>query len=109
MTTPIIMTVLITIKSQKELLDFPKDIYSKFTNYFDILEKGKPLSIKYFKRLSGTILYEFRVKAVSGIYRGLAGEGKSNLIVVLFFHKKSQKTPKNAIKTALSRLRALKK
>jgi len=49
-------------------------------------------------------LYEFRVIGKSGIYRGLAGEIKKDLLVVLFFHKKTQKTPSKEIRTALTRL-----
>jgi phage-related protein len=101
------MKVLITTKSQKELLEFPNDIYSRFINYFDVLNEGKFLSSKYFKKLSGIRLYEFRVKGKSGIYRGLAGEIKHDLIVVLFFKKNTQKTPRKEIASALSRLNQL--
>jgi phage-related protein len=101
------MRVLLTSKSKKELLSFPEEIYSKFTNYFDILEKDRSLGNKYFKKLSGTNLFEFRVKAKSGIYRGLAGKIKPNLVVVVFFKKKTQKTPLKEIKTALYRLKTI--
>jgi phage-related protein len=99
------MRVLTLDKAEKELRDFPLEIQKQFLNYFKDFENGEILSLKEFKKLSGSDLYEFRVKGKSGIYRAIAGRVKPDLIVVVFFHKKTQKTPKEILKTAGNRLR----
>jgi phage-related protein len=101
------MQVKTTEKADKELLKFPNEIRRRFFKYFRDFAKGEILTTKVLKKLSGHELYEFRVKGESGIYRALAGKINPNLIIVLFFHKKSQKTPTQLIQTAERRLKSI--
>jgi len=91
-------------KADKELKKLPLKIQKKFLNYFQDYSEGLPLSEKIYKKLKGSDFFEFRVKGESGIYRAIAAKVSPDLIVVLFFHKKSQKTPVKEIKTATSRI-----
>ena len=87
-----------------ELKDLPERIVSKFIQIFRIRSKGEELSRKNFKSVAGTRLFEARVKDKSGIYRGVCGRLGTDLVVVLFFKKKTQKIPRDVLRTAQKRL-----
>lgn len=57
---------------------------------------------KYFKNLTGTSLYEIRVKVSRNIFRIFCFFDKGKLIVIINgFQKKTQKTPKKELDKAL--------
>lgn len=94
----------------KALEEFEKldiSVKKKFFNIFDSFIDNHEISSTKFKKIIGTKLYEARVKAKSGIYRGIGGYAKPNFVVVLFFQKKTQRLPRKELKTALLRFNQL--
>ena len=67
-----------------------------------IIEKYKAVSAKYFKKLVNTKdLWEVRVSSGSNIFRLLCFfDGDAVIVLMHAFQKKTQKTPKQAIKIA---------
>ena len=70
-----------------------------------LVEEQKNVSVKYFKKMSNTDdLWEIRVGYSSNIFRFLCFFDGATLVVISHaFQKKTQKTPEQAIKTALKR------
>jgi len=59
---------------------------------------------KFWKKLSGSDLWEVRIEYVGNIYRVLAVLGKGNRVILLHgFQKKSQKTPRQDMEIAQQR------
>jgi len=105
MTTSINRRLLFTGQAKKELHKLPPEIRVRFMKSFHLFRSGDELTIKLFKKLSGNELYEFRVKGLGGIYRGLCYQKRSELIVGRIFHKKTDKTPLREIDTAIKRIK----
>jgi len=95
-------------KALKELSYFDASVRTKFHKIFAIIEEcGKRLPTKQFKKIVNTDLFEARVKHRNETYRGIGGFVKPNFIVVLFFQKKTQKTPVKELKKAIKRYKNL--
>ena len=79
----------------------------KIDYVFFLIENTERVPAKFLKHLEGTDgLYEVRVKAGRDIFRIFCFFDKGKLVVLLNgFQKKTQKTPRQEIKTAL-RLKA---
>jgi len=98
------MKVFFDIKAQKEFEEFVEPVQKKFDFVLKTLrEIGRldfPDSRKVYRNL-----YELRIK-FQGEYRGLyAYLIQSQIVILRFFRKKSQKTPIKDLKTAKRRLK----
>lgn len=73
----------------------------------NIIEEYKNVSAKYFKKLVNTNdLWEVRVSSGSNIFRLLCFfDGDAVIVLTHAFQKKTQKTPKKAIKIAEKRMK----
>ena len=94
-------------KVDKELGALDAGLKAKFLHIAEMLESFGPEQVKepYCKPL-GNKLWEIRMKGRMGIARAIYVTIKNRKIVVLHaFVKKTQKTPKSAINTALKRLK----
>ncbi|MDL2313456.1 type II toxin-antitoxin system RelE/ParE family toxin [Desulfovibrio sp. OttesenSCG-928-C14] len=100
------------VENLDELVDtefdaLPKDIQAKFMHLAVLVEEvGLPaLREPYVKHIQGK-LWELRVKAKSGLGRGLYCTVTGKRVIVLrYFQKQSGKTPRNEITVALERMR----
>ena len=85
----------------------PKDIQAKFMHLAALVEEVGLTALRepYVKHLQGK-LWELRVKAKSGLGRGLYCMITGKRVIVLrYFQKQSGKTPRNEIAIALERMR----
>lgn len=90
----------------EELAVLDATFKAKFLHISEMLENFGPEQVKepYCKPL-GNKLWEIRMKGRPGIARAIYVTVKNKKIVVLYvFVKKTKKTPKKAIDTALKRL-----
>ena len=73
----------------------------------NIIEEFTKVPAKYFKKLVNTDdLWEVRVSSGSNIFRLLCFfDGEAVIVLTHAFQKKTQKTPKHAIKTAEQRMK----
>ena len=95
--------VVLDKRAEKELKKLTSDVKAKFIAYFDILARDGRLAEPYGKRLNKD-LFEVRVK-YKGQYRAFyAYIQEDNILILVVFQKKSQKTPLKKIKTAYYRL-----
>lgn len=100
------------VENLNELVDaefetLPKDIQAKFMHLATLVEEVglTALCEPYVKHLQGK-LWELRVKAKSGLGRGLYCTVTGRRIVILrYFQKQSGKTPRNEIAVAIERMR----
>jgi phage-related protein len=100
------------VENLDELVDaefdaLPKDIQAKFMHLAALIEEVGLTALRepYVKHLQGK-LWELRVKAKSGLGRGLyCTVAERRVIVLRYFQKQSGKTPRNEIAVALKRLR----
>ena len=93
----------------KELDELPVDMRAKLDRIIHLIEELGLHNVRepYVKPLQDK-LWEMRVKGRDGIARAIYVTVKDRRIVILHaFRKKTQKTPKGAIRTALSRLQEL--
>ena len=93
----------------KELDELPVDMRAKLDRIVHLIEELGLHNVRepYVKPLQDK-LWEMRVKGRDGIARAIYVTVKDRRIVILHaFRKKTQKTPKGAIRTALSRLQEL--
>lgn len=84
----------------------PKDIQAKFMHLAALVEEVGLTALRepYVKHLQGK-LWELRVKAKSGLGRGLYCTVTGKRVVVLrYFRKQSGRTPRNEIVIALERM-----
>lgn len=91
----------------KEFDALPKDIQAKFLHLAALVEELGLTALRepYVKHLQGK-LWELRVKAKSGLGRGLYCTVTGRRVIVLrYFQKQSGKTPPNEISIALERMR----
>ena len=87
----------------------PKDIQAKFLHLAALVEELGLLALRepYVKHVRGK-LWELRVKAKSGLGRGLYCTMQDRRVIVLrYFQKQSAKTPRDEIALALERMRIL--
>jgi len=69
---------------------------------FKIIENQDLVSSKFFKKLSGTDIWECRIMWESNIFRFLAFFEKNNVVILTHgFQKKTQKTPSSEIDRAV--------
>ena len=100
------------VENLNELVDaefdaLPKDIQAKFMHLAALVEEVGLTALRepYVKHLHGK-LWELRVKAKSGLGRGLYCTVAGRRVIMLrYFQKQSGKTPRNEIAVALERMR----
>ncbi len=104
-----VWTVELQPEAEAELLGMPADILARFLHIAELLEAFGPqqVGMPHVRHLEGK-LWEMRMKGRDGIARAVyvARSGR-RLLVLHVFIKKSQKTPRTALKTARERLRRL--
>lgn len=89
---------------KKELSEFSEEIQDEFHAHFKILEEKGKLEFPEGRKITKN-LFEIRIK-YKGEYRGFyAYIGKTDIIVLHFFKKKTKRTPLKNLKTAERRLR----
>lgn len=86
----------------EEFLDTLSDkAAQKVIAVFKLIEDSEIVSSRFFKKLTGTDIWESRIMWQSDIYRILGFFDKRNLVVLTNgFQKKTQKTPASEIKRA---------
>ena len=93
-------------KIEKELLALEKLSVSKLTRLTDLLERfGQKLGMPYSKQIH-TNLYELRIRGKQEI-RVFYCYYQKQACIVHYFIKKTQKTPRKEIETALKRVESL--
>ena len=96
--------IIIDTKAEKELRRFSGKVQIKLESYLKILREEGNLRFPESRKIERK-LWELRIK-YKGEYRGLYSYiEETYIIILLFFKKKSQKTPLKFIKTAKKRLR----
>ena len=93
----------------KELDSLPRDMRAKLDHIVHLIEELGLHRVRepYVKPLRDK-LWEMRVKGRDGIARAIYVTVRERRIVILHaFRKKTRKTPKAAIRTALSRMKEL--
>ena len=98
-------------KVDEELESLEPTLLTKFLHISEMLETYGPHKVRepYVKPL-GNKLWEIRMKGKSGIARAIYVTVRERRIVVLHvFIKKTDKTPRSAIKLALERLKEIRK
>lgn len=77
------------------------DLQVKITAVFKLVENLDIVPVKFFKKLSGTKLFEIRVEWQSNIYRFPCFFHRNRLVILTHgFQKKKQKTPTNELDKA---------
>jgi phage-related protein len=77
---------------------------AKVVRTLELLRTEQIVPAKFWKKLSGSSLWEVRVEYAGNIYRVLAALAKNNRVILLHsFQKKSQKTPRPDMEIALQR------
>jgi phage-related protein len=99
--------ILFTEKSLEEFQNLEKDVQFEFQTLFRSLKEEHQLPRKYFKKLTSTEFYEFRIRTNRSIYRVICAVIKPNLVILLIFKKKTQKMPKRLLGLAKKRLNQL--
>ena len=86
----------------EEFLDALSDkVVQKIIAVIELAETERIVSTRFFKKLSGTELYEFRIRWESNIYRLLCFFDRDSKVVITHgFVKKAQKTPQREIQRA---------
>src|SRR5437762_13985463 len=78
---------------EKFLADLAAAVRAKVVRTLELLRTQQIVPSKFWKKLSGSDLWEVRVEYAGNIYRVLAGLVKNNRVILLHaFQKKSQKT-----------------
>jgi phage-related protein len=102
-------TVVVTPEAEAELLAMPADIQARFLHIGELLAAFGPQNVgmPHVRPLEGK-LWEMRMTGRDGIARAVyvARSGR-RLTVLHVFAKKTQRTPRPAIETALARMRTL--
>ena len=77
---------------------------AKLVRTLELLRMQHIVPAKFWKKLSGSDLWEVRVEYAGNIYRVLAALAKGNRVILLHgFQKKSQKTPQQDMEIAQQR------
>ena len=96
-------------KVEAETLSFPPGILANFLHIAEMIGEHGPLLGEPYTKAFGEGLFEIRSKGKEGIGRSFFCAVKGKEVIVLHsFIKKSQKTPKNEMKIARSRLKEVK-
>lgn len=93
----------------EELDSLPPDMRAKLDHIIRLIEEFGPHRVRepYVKPLRDK-LWEMRIKGRDGIARAVYVTAKDRRIVIVHaFRKKTRKTPRAAIRTALSRMQEL--
>jgi len=96
---------------REELEALPRDMQSRLTRIIDLIEDIglEQLREPYVKHLEGK-LWEMRVKGRDGIARIIYVTAHERRVVIVHaFRKKTQKTPRSALRLARSRAKELNK
>jgi len=95
---------------ENEILNLPEGLLARYLRLTDLmLEFGANLGLPHTKPIESG-LFELRVKSKEGIARVFFCTKIGKKIIMLHsFIKKSQKTPKNEIKIAKSRMKEVQK
>lgn len=102
-------TVGLIPEAEDELRATPADIQAHFIYIAELLENLGPqqVGMPHIKHLDGK-LWEMRMKGRDGIARAVyVTQTGQRLIVLHVFIKKTQKTPRRAIATALERMKRI--
>ena len=93
----------------RELDDLPVDLRAKFDHIVRLIEDlGLPQVREPYVKVLRNKLWEIRVKGRSGIARAIYVTASEQRIIILHaFIKKTRRTPKAAIDTAISRMKEL--
>jgi len=79
-------------------------VRAKIVRTLELLRTRAIVPAKFWKKLSGSDLWEVRVEYAGNIYRVLAAFAKNNRVILLHaFQKKSQRTPRQDMEIALQR------
>ncbi len=79
-------------------------VRAKIVRTLELLRTQDIVPAKFWKKLSGSDLWEVRVEYAGNIYRVLAAFAKNNRVILLHaFQKKSQRTPRQDMEIALQR------
>ena len=102
-------TVQVIPLAETELMTMPADIQARFVHIAQMLQEFGPqaVGLPHIRFLQDK-LWEMRMKGRDGIARAIyvAQTGKQ-LVVLHVFIKKTEKTPRRALKTAAERLRRM--
>lgn len=101
-------TVTLHPLAEPELLALPGDMQARFVRIAEMLEEFGPqrVGLPHIRPLESK-LWEMRMQGKDGIARAVyAAVHQRRLLVLHVFVKKTQTTPRSAIKTALDRLEA---
>ena len=97
-------------KTKKTILKWPKKILAKYLKIADLIEEFGPELGMPFTKAMGKGLFEIRAKGHEGIGRAFFCTIINKEVVILHsFIKKTDKTPKAELETAMTRLREVKK
>ena len=94
---------------EEELLSLPKDMQARFLRISELLQSFGPqhVGMPHVRPLSNK-LWEMRLVGREGIARALYVVAPGRRLVVLYtFIKKTQKTPRQALETAIRRLKEI--
>ena len=87
--------------SRRFLDSLSDDLLTKVLAVFKLVENLDIVPIKFFKKLTGTKLYEFRVEWKSNIYRFPCFFYKNHVVILTHgFQKKKMKTPTKELEKA---------
>jgi len=96
-------SVFVDKRAVRELSAFPRSVQIKFQALFEILEEKGKLEEPFGKKLSGTHLFEIRVR-YQGQWRAIyAYIGMDKIVILCAFSKKTQKTPESELEKAIKR------
>ena len=91
-------------------MSLPPSILANFLHILELIEEFGPALGKPHTAPMGSGLFEIRARGREGIGRALFCTAKGREVIILHaFVKKTQRTPKAAIKTAQNRMRELSK
>ena len=102
-------TVTVIADAEAELLALPTDLQTRFLHIAELLETFGPhqVGMPHVRPIEGK-LWEMRMTGRDGIARAVyVARTGQRLTVLHVFVKKTQKTPRKAIDTALARLRSI--
>ena len=102
-------TVIVDERLENWLNDIPKDIKARIINIIDLLIEYGPQNVRepYVKHIRGK-LFEIRAKGKDGIARVFYFTMTGQRIVLIHgFIKKTQKTPKKELETAILRMKEI--
>lgn len=102
-------TVIVDERLENWLKDIPKDIKARIINIVDLLIEHGPQNVRepYVKHIRGK-LFEIRAKGKDGISRVFYFTMTGQRIVLIHgFIKKTQKTPKKELETAVARMKEI--